>query len=85
MLVLLILLRRLKQSQNTLTALTAEEKQRKTQVLGYLLPIVRKALRWGEKRDKHTLLTAYLTFNHPPQLRIADCTLYIGLFIGQKD
>ena len=70
--------------RNTLRALTAEEKQRETQVPGHLLPVVGKALRWGKSGVSTPCRPPASHPDHPPRPRIADCTLYIGLLSAKK-
>ena len=82
--VLLILLMRPKQGRNTLRALTAEGKQRETQVPGHLLPVVGKALRWGKSGVSRPCRPPASPPDHPSQPRIVDCTLYIGLLLAKK-
>ena len=68
----------------TLRALTAEGKQRETQVPGHLLPVVGKALRWGKSGVSTHCRPPASPPDHPPRPRIADCTLYIGLLSAKK-
>ena len=52
---------------------------------GHLLPVVGKDLRWGKSGVSTPCRPPASPPDHPPRPRIAVCTLYIGLFIGQKD
>ena len=67
-----------------LWALTAERKQRETQVPGYLLPVVGKTLRWGKSGVSTPCRPPAPPPDHPPQLCITDCTHYIGLLSAKK-
>ena len=70
--------------RNKLRALTAEGKQRETQVPGHLLPVVGKALRWEKSGVSTPYRPPASPPDHPPRPRIADCTLYIRLLSAKK-
>ena len=73
-----------KEGRNTLRALTADGKQRETQVPGQFLPVVGQALRWGKSGVSTPCRPPASPPDHPPRPRIADCTLYIGLLSAKK-